>query len=299
MSKIVTPAMVKYQKKNRKPRKYSPAKESWKRFCRNRTAVLGLVILGLLLLMAIFADIIAPYGFQEQNMREMYQTPSAAHWFGTDNFGRDLFSRCVYGARYSLSLSMICVITSTLTGGALGLVSGYCGGKVDNIIMRLMDVLQSIPMVLMALTISSALGNGMWQLVTAITVSCFPSMARNFRNAILNVKTADYIESSRAIGVKQVNMVLRHMLPNAVGVIIIYVVSTMSATVTLVASLSYLGVGLTPPAAEWGLILSDGKAFFATYPHMVIFPAIMIMITVMALNMVGDGLRDAFDPRLK
>lgn len=299
MSKIVTPAMEKYAKKHKTVRRYSAAKESWKRFKRNRTALFGLTILFLLLLMVIFAELIAPYEFQQQIIADAYQTPSFKHIFGTDHMGRDLFSRCVYGARYTLFLGVMCVITGTMVGGMLGMIAGYFGGRVDNFIMRIMDVFQSIPSVLLAISIASALGNGIPQLITAITLSSMPNMAKNFRSAIMGVKTADYVESSRAIGVKRVRMIFKHMVPNAVGVMVLYTVNMMSAAIGTIASLSYLGVGLNPPAAEWGLILNDAKGFFSSFPHMLLFPAMMIMIAIMALNMVGDGLRDAFDPRLK
>ena len=299
MAKMQTPAMAKFEKQKKKMKSYSPAREAWRRLCRNRTALLGLFILIFLLLMAVFANFIAPYEFQEQMITEAYQTPSLKHLFGTDNFGRDLFSRCVYGTRYTLLLGLLCVLASLATGGAMGMVAGYAGGKLDNYIMRCMDILQAIPRVLLAICIASALGNGVWQLITAMTISNLPVMTRNFRTAILNVRTAEYIESSQAIGVNKVEMVLRHMLPNAVGVIVIYVVQVMANSISTIASLSYLGVGLQPPAAEWGLILSDCKGFFTSFPHMVLFPALLIMITVLAMNMLGDGLRDAFDPRLK
>ncbi len=299
MSKIVTPAMEQYAKKHKKVRKYSAARESWKRFKRNRTALLGLTVLALLVLMAIFAKWIAPYEFQEQIIADAYQGPSLKHLFGTDHMGRDLFSRCVYGARYTLFLGVMCVLTGTLVGGMLGMIAGYFGGKLDNVIMRIMDIFQSIPSVLLAISIASALGNGVPQLVFAITVSSMPNMAKNFRSAIMGVKTADYVESSRAIGVKQIRMIFRHMVPNAIGIMVLYTVNLMAIAIGTIASLSYLGVGLNPPAAEWGLILNDAKAYFTAYPYMLLFPAIMIMIAIMALNMIGDGLRDAFDPRLK
>lgn len=299
MSKITTPAMLKYQKKHEKKGKYSPGREAWKRLVRNRTAVVGLVILVILLFTAVFAPLIAPYEYQEQVYADAYQTPSLEHLFGTDNFGRDIFSRCIYGSRFTLSLGVACVITASLTGGVLGLIAGYFGGKTDEIIMRIMDVFQSIPSVLLAICISSALGNGIPQLITAITVSSMPIMSKNFRAAIINVKTAEYVEASKAIGVKQGRMILKHMVPNAIGVMTIYTVGMMSQAISVIASLSYLGVGLNPPAAEWGLLLSESKKYFTSFPHMVLFPALMIMITVLALNMLGDGLRDAFDPRLK
>ena len=299
MAKIVTPAMIKYNKKHKKGQKFSPAKEAWRRFARNKTALIGLALLGFLILVAIFATVIAPYTFEEQVVSDAFQSPSSAHIFGTDNLGRDLFSRCVYGTRYTLLLSVLCCLASMATGGVIGLIAGYCGGKVDNIIMRLMDVLMSIPAVLLAICIASALGKGIVQLLIAMTVASLPMMARNVRTAILNVRAAEYVEASQAIGVSTTRMLLRHMVPNAVGVLVIYIIHMVSMNIGVIASLSYIGVGLKPPAPEWGLILSDSKQYFTAYPYMILFPALLIMIAIMAMNMMGDGLRDAFDPRLK
>jgi len=297
----MTPAIARFKKKHagKTIQVSTPGKEAWRRLRRNRTALLGLAIILLMLIAAIFAGWIAPYEYQQQIYADAYQTPNARHLFGTDNFGRDLFSRCVYGARYSLSLGLMCVIASFLTGGMLGVIAGYFGGRVDNLIMRFMDMFQAIPQVMLAISITAALGNGIPQMITAITVSTMPTISKNCRAAILNVKNADYVESSRAIGVGRWRMIFRHMIPNSVGVMVIFVVGLMGATINMMASLSYLGVGLNPPTPEWGLILSDGKGFFTAYPHMVLFPSLMILFTILAFNMLGDGLRDAFDPRLK
>lgn len=301
MSKISTPAIVKFKEKNAgKAIKIStPGREAWRRLVRNRTAIVGLAIIFILAILAIFANVIAPYDYQEQDCMAAYSLPSAAHWFGADNYGRDLLSRCIYGARYSLIFGLLCVLASFCTGGLLGVIAGYFGGKVDEIIMRIMDVFQAIPQILMAISITAALGNGVPQMIAAITVSTLPTISKNCRAAILNVKSADYVESSKAIGVGQWGMIFKHMIPNALGVMVIFVVGLMGASISMMASLSYLGVGLNPPTPEWGLVLSEGKAFFTAFPHMVIFPAIMILISILAFNMLGDGLRDAFDPRMK
>ena len=301
MSKMKTPAMAKYEKKSarRAGKKYDPKYEAWKRFTRNRTAIIGLVILVMMMIFVIGADWIAPYDYSTYNALDAYKGPSAAHWFGTDNFVRDLLSRCIFGARYSLFISLLCVIAAFFSGGVLGIIAGYFGGKVDEIIMRIMDVLQAIPSILMAICITSALGKGVGPLVIAIMISSMPRMSHNCRAAILNVKNADYVESSRAIGESEGSIIIKHMIPNSVGVMVIYIVGMMSASINVIASLSYMGCGLTPPTPEWGLILSDGKAFFTAFPHMVLFPALMILLTILAFNMLGDGLRDALDPRLK
>jgi len=302
MPKISTPAIERYAAKHRggRKRKYSsPGREAWKRLRRNRTAMVGMVILFILVVIAIFANAIAPYSYQEQVYTDAYQRPSSTHLFGTDNYGRDLFSRCVFGARYSLVLAVTCVLSSYFVGGSLGMIAGYSGGRLGNTIMRVMDMLQGIPQVLLAICIAASLGNGIPQLIAAITIATTPTTARNSRAAVLNVKHAEYVESSRAIGVKSGRMILRHMLPNTVGVIVVFMVSLMGASINMMASLSYLGVGISPPTPEWGLILAGSKQFFTSYSYMVLFPAAMIMLTILSFNMLGDGLRDALDPRLK
>lgn len=302
MSKIHTPAMEKIERKNarrKKPVKSTPGRESWKRFKRNPTALIGLGVVCFLILLAIFAPLVAPYDFQTQDYSVMMQKPSAQHLFGTDPFGRDIFSRIVYGTRYSLVIALFCTIAAFFSGGLLGIIAGYFGGKVDTIIMRIMDVFQSIPMIMMAMCIVAVLGNGIPQLVAAIMFASMPTMARNNRAAILRVRGSDYIESSEAIGVGQFQMIVKHMIPNAVGVMIIYFVGFLSVSIMMMSSMSYIGVGLSAPTPEWGLILNDGKAYLTSAPYMMIFPALMIMITCFAFNLMGDGLRDAFDPRLK
>ena len=302
MAKMHTPAMEKIERKNakrKKPVKSTPAYESWKRFKRNPTALIGLIVVGLLILVAIFAPVLAPYDYQVQDYTAMMQKPSAAHLFGTDQFGRDIFSRCIYGARYSLLIALFCTIAAFFSGGLLGIIAGYFGGKVDTVIMRIMDIFQAVPMIMMAMCIVAVLGNGIPQLVAAIMFTSMPTMSRNNRAAILRVRGSDYIESSEAIGVGQIRMIIKHMIPNAVGVMIIYFVGFLAVSIMMMSSMSYIGVGLAAPTPEWGLILNDGKSYLTSAPYMMLFPAMMIMITCFAFNLMGDGLRDAFDPRLK
>ena len=302
MSKMMTPAMEKIQKKNAKRKKAyksTPGRESWKRYKRNPTAIIGLVVVCLLILLAIFAPLIAPYNYQTQDYGAMMQAPSGAHWFGTDQFGRDIFSRCIYGARYSLIIALFCTIAAFFSGGLLGIIAGYFGGIVDTIIMRVMDIFQSVPMIMMAMCIVAVLGNGIPQLVAAIMFASMPTMARNNRAAILRVRGCDYIESSEAIGVSQPRMIIKHMIPNAAGVMIIFFAGFLAVSIMMMSSMSYIGVGLSAPTPEWGLILNDGKAYLTSAPYMMAFPALMIMITCFAFNLMGDGLRDAFDPKMK
>lgn len=300
MAKIETPAMKRMIKKKKK-QKYgmTPLKGAWQRLIRNKMAVVGMVVIILLLLTAIFANVIAPYSYQEQDYTAIAQSPSLRHLFGTDNMGRDIFSRCVYGARWSLPLGLLCVVAGLALGGTLGVIAGYCGGRVDNVIMRIMDVFQAIPSILMAIAVVAVLGNGIPQLVTAMSIAFMPNVAKTCRAAIFTVKGNEYVDASRAIGVSKVKIIVRHLIPNAIGVIVIDAVGMVGAAILVVSTLSYIGVGIVPPTPEWGAILSAGKEYIRSGVHMVLFPGLMIMLTVISFNLFGDGLRDALDPRLK
>ncbi len=303
MAKMTTPEMERINRRNhtRKgaEKKHSYWTESWARLKRNPTAVVGLVVIALMIIMAIFADVIAPYGYAETDKAALCVRPCMAHPFGTDSMGRDLFSRCIYGARWSLGLSLICMFLGLGGGGVLGLIAGFFGRKTDTVIMRIMDVFQAIPGTLMAITVVAMLGTGTPQLLLALALSCMPMMARVVRAAILTVRKSDYIESSRAIGAGNFRLMVRHMLPNALGHIIIYAVGSIAGSIMVIAMLSYIGLGVQPPMPEWGALLNEGKKFFNLYPYMILYPGLMIMIAVLALNLLGNGLRDALDPRLK
>lgn len=300
MAKMETPAMKRINKKNKKRAGgASPAKDAWRRLLRNKMSIAGMAVIFCLILIAVFADMIAPYTYQEQNYSAISQGPSLEHLFGTDNMGRDIFSRCVYGARWSLPIGLLCVVAGMALGGSLGVIAGYCGGKVDNVIMRVMDVFQAIPPILMAIAMVAVLGNGITQLVVAMSVAFMPNVAKTCRAAIFTVKDSEYVEASKAIGVSQATIIVRHLVPNAIGVIVINAVGMVGAAILMVSTLSYIGVGIVPPTPEWGAILSAGKEYIRSGVHMVLFPGLMIMLTVISFNLFGDGLRDALDPRLK
>ena len=303
MAKHVTPAMERINRphhtRDGREKTHSYWTDAWFRLKRNPTAVAGLVVITLMILMAVFAPVVAPYGYAEVDKGAMCVKPCAAHIFGTDSLGRDLFSRCVYGARWSLGLGIICMFLSLAGGGVLGLIAGYFGRKTDTLIMRIMDVFQAIPGTLMAITVVATLGTGTPQLLLALALSSMPMMARVVRGAILTVRKSDYIESSRAIGAGNMRLMVRHMLPNALGHIIIYAVGSVAGSIMVIAMLSYIGLGVQPPTPEWGALLNEGKKFYNLYPYMILYPGLMIMISVLALNLFGNGLRDALDPRLK
>ncbi len=304
MAKNVTPEMLKInervKKGRRKKKNYStPGSEALKRFKRNKLAIIGIVIVALFVLMAIFADVIAPYGMDEQNYNEILQKPSWQHLMGTDNYGRDLFSRVVYGARISVPIGFICVITGLICGGGLGLLAGYYGNKVENVIMRIMDMFQAVPATLMSIAIVAALGNSIPNLVLAITIAGLPMYAKTTRAAIFTVKETEYVMASKALGASALRMMIRHMVPNAVGPIIVTATFSMASSILIVSGMSYLGLGITAPTPEWGAILNAGKIYMSDAPWYVLWPGVMIALTVLALNLFGDGLRDALDPRLK
>ena len=286
-------------KKRKLGKSSSPAAEAWYRLRRNKTAVVGLVMILILTVVAIFAPLIAPYDYATQDYTALKQPPSAEHWFGTDSTGRDLFSRCIYAARVSFPIAILCTFASLALGGTLGFLAGYFGGKVDQVIMRIMDIFQAIPAILMAIAIISCLGNSILNLIIAMAVSTMPLCARMCRGALFTVKGSDYLEASRALGAGNARQLIRHMIPNAVGTVIIFLVGAVAGSIMIISTLSYIGLGITPPTPEWGSILNAGRQFIDTSPHLVIFPGLMIMFTCFAFILFGDGLRDALDPRLK
>ena len=288
--------MSKEQNKER-----SMAAEIWQRLVRNKMAMLGLAILIILVLAAIFADVIADYDTKvvTQNIAERLQGPSAAHWFGTDEFGRDIFARLVHGSRVSLVVGIISVSVSLIIGGSLGAFAGFYGGKVDNIIMRIMDIFLAVPSILLAITIVAALGTSLFNVMLAIGISGMPSFARIVRAAVMSVKDQEFVESSRAIGANSVTIIFREILPNCMAPIIVQATLAVAGAILSTASLSFIGLGVQPPSPEWGAMLSGGRNYLRDAIHLTLFPGLAIVITILALNLLGDGLRDALDPRLK
>jgi ABC-type dipeptide/oligopeptide/nickel transport systems, permease components len=281
-------------------KKKSNTAEVWKRFKRNKIAMLGLVIFIVIVSLTIFADVIATYQTAlAQNIAQRLQGPSAAHWFGTDNYGRDIFARIIHGGRRSLAMGIIAVVVGISLGGILGSCAGYYGGKVDTAIMRVMDTIMGIPFMLLALSIVAALGAGLVNVLIALVISMIPSYTRIIRSAILTVVGQDYIEAARACGAKDRFVILGHVIPNAIGPVIVQATMSVGTMIIWGASMSFLGMGVQPPTPEWGYMLSEGKNFMTTAPHLVVFPGLAIVLTALSLNLLGDGLRDALDPRLK
>ena len=284
-----------------KTKKRSMAAEIWQRLLRNKMAMLGLAILAILALLAIFADVIADYDTMvvAQNIPERLQGPSAAHWFGTDEFGRDIFARIIHGGRVSLVVGLISVSVSLLAGGSLGAFAGFYGGRVDNVIMRVMDIFLAVPSILLAITIVAALGTNLVNVMLAIGVSGIPTFARIVRAAVMGVKDQEFVESARAIGETNTAIIFREILPNCMAPIIVQSTISVASAILSTASLSFIGLGVQPPDPEWGAMLSSGRNFLRDAMHITLFPGLAIVVTILALNLLGDGLRDALDPRLK
>ena len=288
-------------KENSVIRKRSQLYLIWHRLRRNRLAMLGLALMSAILLLAVFADVIADYDTKVvgMNMVERLQTPSAKHWFGTDGYGRDVFARIIHGSRLSLSLSIISMLIAVAVGSMIGAISGYFGGRVDDVLMRLMDMLLAIPPMLMSISIVAALGRSMANLMLALALAYMPVFARVIRSSILSVKDQEFVEAARACGTSDARIILRHIIPNAVGPIIVQATLAMGSSILTISSLSFMGMGIQPPQPEWGTMLYEGRDLIRTSPYLVIFPGAAIAVSVLSLNLLGDGLRDALDPRLK
>lgn len=282
-------------------KKKSQFVEVWKRLCRNKTAVLGLVIVALLTLMAILSPILIDYETQviKTNYSEALQAPSADHWFGTDEMGRDILLRVMYGSTVSLSIGVVTVAFSLTVGLILGAAAGYFGGKTDMIIMRIMDIFLAIPGTLLAICIVASLGNSIPNLVIAQAVSSIPTFSRVVRGAVITARDADYVEAARAIGAKDATIIFHEVLPNSLAPIIVQTTLQVASVILSIAGLSFIGLGIPAPRPEWGAMLSGARAYIRDYSYMCLFPGLAIMTTILSLNLLGDGLRDALDPRLR
>lgn len=269
------------------------------RLRRNRSAMIGLGLFLFLAFLAVFAPYISPYGYAKLSLAERFQGPSLKHWFGTDDMGRDVFTRIIYGGRYSLAVGIISTAVGLFFGVAVGAIAGFFGGSTDNIIMRFLDIFQSIPILLLSIVIATALGTGFDKTIMALSIAQIPDYARQMRASILRVRDLEYVEAANAIGCSTFRQIVRYVLPNSFAPLIVSATMGVAGTILMTASLSYLGLGIQPPTPEWGAMLSGAKIYLRRYPYLLIFPGLAIGATVLGLNMLGDGLRDAFDPRLK
>lgn len=274
--------------------------ETWRRFRQNKLAMLGLAIILVIVLSAAFADVLVDYNVAITiDVVNARQLPSSEHILGTDELGRDLLARIIHGSRTSLLVSVVAVTFSLLVGGIAGAVAGYYGGMIETVIMRLSDILQAIPNLLLAITILSAFGQSMTVLIIAVGISNIPAYARIIRASTLTIKGQEYIEDARAVGASDVHIILNHVISNCMAPIIVQATLSMANAILNTSSMCFLGLGVKAPTPEWGAIMSGGRAYLRDAWHITLFPGITIMITVLALNLMGDGLRDALDPKLK
>lgn len=281
-------------------KKQSQAKEVWRRYKKNKGAMIGLVLFSFILVMLAGANIIIPYSAATKGVfSQINQPPSAAHIFGTDSYGRDVFARVLYGGRTSLLVALLATASSCLIGSTLGAISGYYGGKVDSIIMRSLDIFMSIPDILFTMAVVFALGANFQNLLVALTLAYFTNYVRLVRSQVLNLSEQDYVEAAKAGGSGSARIILSHIIPNAMGVIIVNTTLNVAKIILYESTLSFLGLGMPPPAPEWGLMLAEAREFMRAAPHLLFFPTLAIVVSASSINLIGDGLRDALDPHLK
>jgi oligopeptide transport system permease protein len=275
----------------------SPARETWVRFRRNRVALAGLVVLVLMSLAALFAPRLAPQAYDVQDLALGAKPPSRDHWLGTDVLGRDLLTRLLYGGRISLAVGLCATAVSLLIGVTYGAVSGYRGGRTDAAMMRAVDVLYALPFTVLVVVLMVAFGRNLVLLFVAIGAVEWLTMARIVRGQVLSVSQEAYVKAATVLGYSHVRIVFRHIVPNVLGPVIVYATLTVPRVMLLEAFLSFLGLGVQPPMSSWGLLIRDGAEVLDTYAWLLAFPGVVLSLTLFALNVVGDGLRDALDPR--
>ncbi len=270
-----------------------------RRFLKNRLAVIGLAVVAFIVLLAILAPAIVPHNPLLHNYDELLLSPSFEHLMGTDDLGRDIFSRVIYGTRYALLIGVAVVVLELLVGATLGFIAGYFGGVLETVIMRGVDTVLAIPTLILAIAIAGAFGGGLWVMIIAIAVAGWGEFTRLVRAQVLSLKELTYIEASRAIGTGRARIIFNHIVPNSMGPVLVYTTLYMPTAILWSAALSFLGLGAQPPTPEWGAIIADGRAFISYAWWIATFPGLAIMATTLGFNFVGDGLRDALDPKFE
>lgn len=280
-------------------KKRSQAFEVWKRLRRNKMAILGMGVVLFLILIAVFADVIAPYDPAATDFSARLQMPSRAHWFGTDNLGRDILSRVIYGGRTSLLVAALAELMAMVAGCFFGLTAAYFGGKYEALVMRLNDILMAIPTMLLAICVSAVLGTGTINTAIAVAIGGLPGFIRLMRASALTIKNQEYVEAARAIGSGNGHIMRVHLLPNTLSTIIVQATMGVGGCIMAISGLSFIGLGVQPPIAEWGSMLTGGREFLRDFWPLATFPGLAIALTLFGFNIFGDGLRDALDPRLR
>ena len=280
-------------------KKKSRLAETWRKLKKNKVAVVSLVVLFLLVLMALFAPLLAPYGYDEVDYLDTFNHGSREHLLGTDRLGRDVLSRLLYGSRQSLQIGIYSTAFAAVIGIFIGSIAGYFGGWTDNLLMRFLDIYQGIPMFLLTVTMAAVLGPSLRNAIIAIAISSISGYARLMRASILTVREMEYIEAAKAIAVSTPRIIRKHIIPNAISPLIVQITMSLGSSVIAGAGLSFIGLGVQPPIPEWGGMISDARSFLRAHGYLAMYPGILVMITVLAFNLLGDGLRDALDPRQK
>ncbi|MGE5485893.1 MAG: ABC transporter permease [Ignavibacteriales bacterium] len=273
--------------------------DAWRRFKLNRLAIAGLIVLVILTLAAIVGPVLSPHAYDEQSYDVMNVPPCREYWFGTDALGRDLFVRVLHGARISLSIGVVSSLINLTIGVTYGAIAGFAGGRVDDFMMRIVDILYAIPILLIVILLMVMLGSGLGNIFLALGIAYWLTMARIVRGQILSIKEQDYILAARVTGVPRWKLITRHLIPNAIGPIVVYATLSIPTAIFLEAFLSFIGLGVSAPVASWGTLASDGIQSMKSYPWQLFFPAAAISVCLLSFNFVGDGLRDALDPRLR
>lgn len=288
-------------KKKKKPlSEYSTGELVLFRFRKNKLAMFGVFLLFVVALAVAAAPILSSYeAVSKMHMSDRFTAPNTLYIFGTDEFGRDLFARVLYGGRISLLCSFAIIAIAFVVGALIGGAAGFFGGKVDAILMRLVDMLMAVPSTMLAMAIITALGNGVWKLVLALAIAQIARFARIVRSSVLTLRNVEYVEAAKCYGCSSLRIILKHIIPNGIGPIIVSATLCLGQTILSISSMGYLGLGVASPTPEWGTIISENKINIQAYPYLGIIPGICICLTVMAVNFIGDGLRDAFDPRTK
>lgn len=271
----------------------------WNELKKNKRSLLGFYFIVILVILALFAKYIAPYGMTAQNLQGTMQTPSMQHWFGTDDLGRDVLSRIIFGTRISLTIGIASITIAIFFGTILGVISGYFGGVFDNIIMRITDLMLSIPSILLAIALVAAFGSSLFNLIIAIGIGNIPIFIRITRSAVMSVKEEQFIEAATATAMTDWKIIIRHVLPNSLSPIIVQATMGVASAILSAAGLGFIGLGIEASQAEWGTMLNAGRPYIRTHAYLTIFPGIAIMLTILSFNLLGDGLRDAIDPKLR
>lgn len=291
-------AEISAKKEQLKQIKKDRRKQFLKTFFAGKQVYVGTVILIIVVLGAICAPLISPYNPNEQNLMNALAKPGTEHWFGTDDLGRDIFSRIIYGSRISMIVALVSTAIAGICGMVIGLIAGYFGGKIDAIIMRIMDAMMSVPVVILALVIGSILGKGLFNICLCIGIVMIPAYARTTRGQVLQVKQLDYVIAGKLGGAKAMKNAFKHVLPNCLAPNLVLMTMNMGSAILTEASLSFLGMGINPPTATWGAMVSGGYRYLSTEPWIAIIPGLFVLITVWAFNICGDAVRDALDPKL-